>query len=244
MKESKLLGLTALCALALAASCSKPSEQTSGLVRLKLKQDSALHEATKSSVSDYTALPSATDFSLSITDAQDNRTPVSDPSQAVELAAGNYTATAIYGSTSDEGWDKPCFQGSQSFTVQGGETTDVSITVKLANCIVKVETTEQFRNYYTDWTFSVKSGAGTTVDFAKDETRAAFFDAYMITVSGTLTGQNGKDYTFSSKEYKNLEAATCYTLKFDVSNVGGNSIVITFDDIVDDVDLGSIDINE
>ena len=52
MKESKLLGLTVLCALTLAASCSKPSDQTSGIVRLKLSQDSALHEATKSSVSD------------------------------------------------------------------------------------------------------------------------------------------------------------------------------------------------
>ena len=244
MEKSKLFGLTALCCLVLAASCNKPAEQCCGLVRLNLDHDSALREATKSAVSDYTTLPSAADFSLSITDAQDNQTPVSDPTQAVELAAGNYTASASFGSTSDEGWDKPCFEGTQAFTVQGGETTDVTITVKLANCIVKVETTEQFRNYYSDWTFSVKSGAGTTVDFVRDETRAAFFDAYQISVSGTLTGQNGKDYTFSSKEYKNLEAATCYTLKFDVSNVGGNSIVITFNDIVDDVELGSIDINE
>lgn len=68
-------------------------------------------------------------------------------------------------------------------------------------------------------------------------------DAYTISVSGTLTNQGGKTQNFS-KDYKALAPKTCYTIKFDVSNVGGNSITVSFDDTVEDVGLVDIDLND
>lgn len=93
---------------------------------------------TKSNVSDFTTLPQAKDFKVEITDSRDNVTPVANIGDVVTLPAGNYSASAVYGSLSDEGFDKPCFKGSQTFTVTGGQTGDVKITVKLAGSIVRL----------------------------------------------------------------------------------------------------------
>lgn len=244
MKKELLTSMAGALAILLPLSCSRTGSESVGLARLSLQSDWEVTDVTRSNVADYTTLPQAEQFTLSIKDAGDNETPVAAGQGTVELAAGSYTAKAVFGSVSDEGFDKPCFSGSSDFVIVGGSTTDVSINVKLANCLVRVETTEQFRNYYSDWTFTVTSGAGTAVPFGKDETRAAFFDAYLIKVQGSLVNQGGKTLSFPLKEYKNLEAAKCYTLKFDVSNVGGSSITVTFDDSVEDVALGSFELNE
>ena len=59
---------------------------------------------------------------MEITDSRDNVTPVANIGDVVTLPAGNYSASAVYGSLSDEGFDKPCFMGTQTFTVIGGQT--------------------------------------------------------------------------------------------------------------------------
>lgn len=243
MNKLSSFGLISLSALILTTSCSKVVGDGMGTVSFSLENNWEISDITKSNVADFTTLPQSGQFKVSITDAQDAVTPVNDISQAVALAAGNYSAKAEFGSCSEEGFDKPCFIGSKEFSVQGGSRTDVSINVKLANCLVKVETTPEFRKYYTDYNFTITSGAGTEVLFAKDESRAAFFDAYLIRVKGSLVGQNGKSVNFESKEYKNLAPATCYTLKFDVSNVGSSSIKISFNDSAEDVSLGEYELN-
>lgn len=242
MKKTRLISLSLSGILLLAPSCSKVVEEATGNVRLAVESDTHITVVSKSELSEFTTLPQAADFSLSVIDASGNASSVDGAS--ITLPAGNYTAKASFGDVNQEGWDKPCFSGEQNFSILGGDNTNVTINVKLANCLVRVETSEQFRNYYTDWNFTVVSGAGNAVSFVKDETRAAFFDAYLINVSGTMTGQNGKTYTFSGKEYKNLESATLYTLKFDVSNVGASSINISFNDSVEDVALGTFELNE
>ena len=234
----------ALAALTILAACSKQSG-SEGNVSFALDQQSDLIDvSTKSSVGDFTALPSASDFTVTISDEQDNITPVSDLSAPVTLAAGNYTATASYGSLSDEGFDKPCFKGEQSFAVTGGSSQTVTVRVKLAGCIVKFSFTEAFTDYFTDYTFNVTTGGGTAISVPKSETRAIFMDAYTFKISGTLTSQSGATQTFAEKEFKNLEPATCYTVKFDASNVGSNSITISFDETTIDADLVEVDLND
>ena len=43
---------------------------------------------------------------------------------------------------------------------------------------------------------------------------------------------------------RSIEAGKCYVLKFDVSNVGGAAISISFDDNVEDVALSEIELND
>lgn len=235
----------ALAFIAFLTSCTKQGESQDGGVRIALAPLTDIVDVTtKSNVSDFTTLPQAKDFKVEITDSRDNVTPVANIGDVVTLPAGNYSASAVYGSLSDEGFDKPCFKGTQTFTVTGGQTGDVKITVKLAGSIVRFAFTENFVNYYSDYTFTLTTGNNTVISVPKNETRAVFMDAYQFKVKGELTNQAGKVQSFSEKEFKNLAPATCYTLKFDASNVGGSSITISFDDTVVDADLIDVDLND
>jgi hypothetical protein len=202
-------------------------------------------DVTKSNVSDYTTLPSAGDFTIDIKDASGAPVwtgKIADWDPATVLYAGEYIVTAEYGSLETEGFDKPYFSGSQSFTIVGGQSTSVSVPVALANTIIKISCSDYFKNYYKDYEFKLTRDGADVVTFAKGETRAAFIDGYKIKVEGTLTSET-KTQTFS-KEYTNLNEATAYTLAFDASNVGGSTITITFNDVVEEVDLGNFELND
>ena len=69
-----------------------------------------------------------------------------------------------------------------------------------------------------------------------------FVDGYKINLEGTLTGET-KTYTFE-KEYTMLNEATAYTINFDVPEVGGSTITISFNNNVEEVDLGEFELNE
>lgn len=242
----KVLKLAFPILLALAAvSCNKDARMSgSGRISFALTSDYSVADATKSQVSAYTTLPSAGSFSIEISGNNYSWTGlVSEWDEATALAVGNYTVSAVYGEEGVEGFDKPYFVGQKDFSIAGAQTTEVSIPVSLANTIVRVECTEMFNNYFPEYTFTVTTGNGTEIVFAKGETRAAFVDAYKFTVNGELENQSGNAQTFS-KEYNSLEPKTCYTLKFDVSATGSASISVTFDDTTEEVVLEDIDLNE
>ncbi len=245
IKKMKKTIILALFASLMAVSCSQNTESGVGFINLGVSSDESVVEV-KSSVSDFTTLPSADDFTLVLSDQEGTEIysgPLKNYSSTTAVKAGNYTALAYYGSSSQEGFEKPYFSGSVSFTVAQGTTSDVIVPVSLANSIVKLAFSSVFTSYYTDYDFTLKTGAGTEISFPKTETRAAFIDAYSFTLSGTLTSQGGKTQAFSAS-YKNLEAKKCYTVSFDASNVGNGTITITFDDTVEDVQLEDIDLNE
>lgn len=240
-----ILGMVALAVLPV--SCSRQGgEGLEGRVTFLLDADGQVVEATRSNVADYTTLPQTGKFTIVLTNADEDEIYnglLESYNTSTSLKAGNYSVKAAYGSATDEGFGKPCFAGTKTFSVAGGGTASVSIPVSLSNSIVRVECSDAFEAYYTDYSFTVKTGGGTSVAFPKGETRAAFVDAYTITVAGTLTNQGGGVRSFS-KDYKSLSPKTCYTLKFDVSNVGGNSIRISFDETVEDVELTDVDLND
>ena len=80
------------------------------------------------------------------------------------------------------------------------------------------------------------------VSFAKDDERAAFVDGYKVTFSGNII-KGGKTMTFT-KDYNNLKAATAYTMSIDAANVGNTTITVTFNDEVETIDLGDIELND
>ena len=239
---------TIFSVLALVAvfSCTKSKTESSGYVAFELSNNQDVVDVmTRSQVSDYTALPSAGDFTLTIKDASsatvwsglfsewDSQTP---------LEAGNYTAEATYGGD-EEGFDKPYFYGARTFAVQGGQTTNVSIPVSLGNTIVKVSCTENFTNYFKDYTFRLTRNGTDVVTFAKGETKAAFIDGYKITLEGTVTS-GSKTKAIDPIEYIGLKEATAYTIILDVANVGGIAITVTFNDTVETIDLGDYELND
>lgn len=241
-----ILGMAALALMSVSCSKQQGGESLDGKVSFSLDADGQVTETTRSNVADYAALPQSGKFTIVLTNGSGDEVYsglLEDYSSSTALKAGNYSVSAVYGSASDEGFEKPCFSGSKSFSITGGGTTSVAIPVSLANSIIKVECGDAFKAYYPEYSFSVKTGGGTTIAFPKGETRAAFVDAYTISVSGSLTNQGGKELTFS-KDYKALSPKTCYTLRFDVSNVGGTAVRVSFDDTVEDVELVDVDLND
>jgi hypothetical protein len=234
--------------LLVAVSCTKNQVEGYGSVSFALDNNVEIVEQTRSNVSDYTTLPSVENFTITIKDAS-NATVWSglisewgtgeNPSQ---LKAGNYTVEATYGSLEEEGFDKPYFCGNASFTVTGGQTINVPITVSLGNTIIKVSYSDNFKAYFSDYTFKLTRDNSDIAVFAKDETRGAFIDGYKITVEGEMTGEL-KTFSYSN-EYTNLEVATAYTLAFDVDNVGSATLTVTFNDEVETVELGDIELND
>lgn len=234
-----------ITAIALASvlfvSCNK--EKQGSMLRFTLAEGQVREVVTKGNVSDYAALPAESDFNLVVKDASGKSVysgALLGWDQTTSLAAGSYTASVAAGSEFDEGPQKPYFLGSTEFSVKGAETTSVSIPVSLGNVIVKVVCTESFRNYYPEYAFTL-----TTPDNAAgfDCTTNAVFVAYQFTVSGTVTNQSGKTYSLEPKTWKG-DAATCYTVKYDVTNVGGASVTVSFSDSVQTVDLGEIELNQ
>ena len=234
--------------LLVAVSCTKNQVEGYGSVSFALDNNAEIVEQTRSNVSDYTTLPSKENFTITIKDAS-NATVWSglisewgtgeNPSQ---LKAGNYTVEATYGSLEEEGFDKPYFYGTASFAVTGGQTINVPISVSLGNTIIKVSYSDNFKAYFSDYTFKLTRDNSDIAVFAKDETRGAFIDGYKITVEGEMTGEL-KTFSYS-QEYSNLEVATAYTLAFDVNNVGSATLTVTFNDEVETVELGDIELND
>ena len=243
--------------LFVAASCTKNQVEGYGSVSFALDNNVEIVEQTRSQsesenedeneskVSDYTTLPLAEDFTITIKNASNEEVwsgPISEwVSSPIKLPAGNYTVEAAYGSLEEEGFDKPYFYGTANFAVKAGDTIAVPITVSLGNTIIKVSYSEYFKKYFTDYSFKLTRDNAEVVVFAKDETRGAFIDGYKIKVEGTMTGEL-KTFSYS-KEYSNLNEATAYTLAFDVNNVGGATLTVKFNDTVETVGL-DIELNE
>lgn len=210
----------------------------------KVSSNDRVVDVTKSNVSEYTVLPSAADFTITITGEEYSWTgKVSEWSTETDLTVGEYSVTATYGDLeNEEGFDKPFFTGTQTFTVVGGEQTSVSVPVSLGNAIVRMTFTEAFNNYYPEYTFILSRDAKEIAVFTKGDTRAAFVDPWKFTLEGTLKGEM-KTSTFS-KDYSNLSEATAYTFNFDVTNAGGATITVKFNDTVEDVELGDCELND
>lgn len=240
----------ALCGAALLAlvSCAKERGNASskGGLTFEIAGDYMVVD-TKSSVSDFTTLPSKADFNLTVKDSGGETFwsgKFSDWSVETQIPAGDYTAVAEYGAEGEEGFGKPWFTGSKNFSVTGGNQTSVTIPVALGNTIVRISTSAMFDNYFTDYTFTLVTGNGSRIDFVKGETRGAFVDAFRFRVNGVLTTQGGSNVTFSGDEYPSIDERTCYTITFDAPTIGGNTISVSFSDSTETVELGEVELND
>lgn len=235
MKKTGIF-IVALAVLA-AVSCQK-AEQTGRLV-FSLQEGEVADVVTKGNVSDYATLPSTSAFSLTVKDSKLATVYTGtvggwDPEK--KLSSGNYTCDVWYGSDAEEGPAKPYFAGSAAFTITGA-TTEVTVPVTLGNAIVKITTTDQFNKYYPQRSFTV-----TTPDNSFKYDGKAIFVSYQFSVGGSVTNQAGKTFTLETKTWKG-NAATCYNVKYDVNNVGGVTVTISFNDTVETVQLGEVDLN-
>lgn len=148
----------------------------------------------------------------------------------VLLPAATYTIKA-YSADKDknaQGFDaKPYYEGKNTVQVEANKFKSVAITCKLAQAMVSVNCTENFKNAFSDYSCSIESSS-TTIPFVKDETRAAYVKAgQALTVK--VDFKNGK--TFSQKVVDETKAAYHYKVKLDVTE-GSASFDVSVDQTI------------
>ena len=224
-------------------SCAKDDDERSGAMgafRINVEANAEVWSGEKLSAAraeeKSAVLPDVGDFALSVTnrgetvyqwdtyrDAQEDG--------ELEIRPSTYTAKAWYGSLDAEGFEQPYYEGSADFQVRRGESTPVTVTCYLANSTLRIVYTDEFRQYFQEYSAAVSTASGHTVDFSQSEERPAYFTPGKLTVNAAVkkAGQaNAAVYKVKEIDAKSRHA---YTLTLDV-DAGSATMKVSFSEEV------------
>lgn len=244
MKLKSIIAVLALATLWTSCSSDEPgAENGYGIVQPEISADydvKATWTVTKATTAPAVIQPEIGDFSARLLrkDGSVDKTwsKVTDMSSAERFPVGDYTVSASYGDMADEGFDKPYFYGSASFTLYDGEVAQPEVVATLQNTMVSVDYTEAFIHYFADYSTTILSTQGNYITFAKDENRAAYVKPGDVKIAMELTNQEGKTINVMPASITGAKARYHYRITFDVNGgeVGDAQLVITFNEELSD----------
>ena len=148
--------------------------------------------------------------------------------QAYLVQAGNkYTIKAYsYGKEVAQGFDAaPVYQGEEEVTVKAGVNQTVELTCKLAQSLVSVAYSDNFKKHFADYSAKMYGENNFFLAFDKDETRSAYVKAdQKLTIDLTVAQR-----TFGQTIAEKSLPAYRYKVNYDVNTTGTGSIDITVD---------------
>ena len=157
--------------------------------------------------------------------------------EAIELPVGTYTIEAssagFDGKTA--GWDKPYYAAKDTVDIKLGTNTSKSITCKLANVLVTVEFSDDFRAAFQSAVVGVsdKSNSDNKVTFEMhqaSETGKAYFP--VTDLISSLTVSNLKGELHSKKDtITGIKAQENVILRYRIASSGSSNIGVTVDDV-------------
>ncbi len=244
--KTKAVIFAALAVLVLPA-CSKNAGVTGrGCLSLSVSAiDDTVTDRTKSAVSDFCTLPETEDLMITIKDSGKSviySGTLGGLDQSESYLTGDYTVSAYAGTEGEEGPRAAYFYGERDFTIVSRETVEVNLSLALANTVVKIECTDNFRNYFSDAGLAVETGSGNS--FEVSDGSVLFVEAFRFCIKGVLTGPQGRKESFEKWFEDDINPKSCYTVRLDAANVGSGKISISFNDTVEIADLGETDIND
>lgn len=200
--------------------------------------------ADTDNLSNYIELPTANDFQITLekSDGSFLRTWTSlqnflDYTQENTFDVGAYTLTAFYGEKGKQDFDSPYFEASAAFNVLSGKTQELELTAELMNSMVKVNYTDAFKNYMSDFHSRLHTD-GRTDDIIYDdsETRAAFIEPKnaSLTVHFT-TKESGITSSKMVGDFAPM-GKTLHNVTFDIAknDKGTAQLTISFDDSLEE----------
>lgn len=251
MKKLVLIASVAM----MAAACQKVSvEQIAGPGELKLNLSAS--GAVRSLAAGQAdggieiEVPNISDFSLTITGADYNRTwsSVSDYSSDERFQAGMYDVAIEYGDIAEEGFGKPYFFASKNVEVfERNRTTNVELVATVGNAIVEIAMTDSFKGYFVKHDFTLTTASNT---FPLEENPAQHLfvapqqpvkiDCTCIRQANAAAGTTEELAT----QTIDVAARTRYIVKYDLQQAGGVTVNISLnDEIIDTIEL-PIELNE
>lgn len=194
--------------------------------------------------------PDANDMTVRLTDNLTGATTtwqsVSDIQSSEVFLPGEYTIQAYSGSMKIEGFEKPFFYGSDTFTLNNGETVQPEITCSLLSTVIEVEYTESYRKMFADYSVTLHSDEGGYIEYSSTEKRPAYLIPGDISLTLFIEMRDGR--TASFQPVKVSEAKPGHLYKATLTAIEGNGneaprIIISFDDkvLTDDVTVSLTD---
>lgn len=213
-----------------------------GRISPSVKADYEVKDVVPISRANDPLAPAADNFKISLSKADgtysESWASISEFPSDKNFSVGAYTMEASYGDIAEEGFEKPYYYGSADFAVKEAETTEVSVTAKLANTMVSIEYTDAFKKYFKSYSTQLHSKGGSYVAFTSTETRPAYIRPGEMSLIVSLTKQNGVAATFEPAVISTL-AQHHYHILLDVNEgeVGEATLTINFDDSVEQEDV-------
>lgn len=255
-KTSSVLAAALLLGL---ASCSDENpwagEAGQGAIRLTLTADGNIRKAAPSTKADGEAeggsdlfeKPSVEDFSIHLThsDGTFKEYPtLGDFKNVGSFKTGAYTLRAFYGRLEDQGFEKPFMEGVETVNVLEGRTAEVAVHAKVANSLVSVKYTDEFKEYLSDYSTTIQSSGYEPVKFESSETRPAFVAPGEVTVTVSFTNPQGQSVTIQPSSFT-ARPGVHHVLTYNVSNgsSGDMQLGVMIDDNLE-VDEVIIDLTE
>ncbi|MDE5887629.1 MAG: DUF4493 domain-containing protein [Muribaculaceae bacterium] len=202
---TKGFSTAALASFLLLGGCANESPWSSGngeagRISLKVAANGNVQKSTRADDNVSPVIPAPDQFSISLnsTDQSYSKTWSSPDAFNREggFPMGTYTLAAVYGNIEEEGFSNPCFQGETPVAVRLGEETSATVTASLANSMVSIRYTDEFRAMFPKYNALLTSeGHVTPVVLSQNEDRPAYMSPRKITFSLSLTNQQGKEVT-------------------------------------------------
>lgn len=197
-------------------------------------------ETRANDLSSYMSVPSADDFSIKLekSDGSYVKTWSSLADFRSEAASsrfntGVYTLTAFYGTKGNQDFEAPYFEASESIRVLADETTEVSLTAELKNSMVKINYSDGFVQYMSDYHTNLSTqGKAEEIVFNSAESRAAFIEPNNASLTVHFTTRE-KGYTSSLNLGQFApEAKTLHNITLDVTEnaTGTSTLDVVFDE--------------
>lgn len=207
--------------------------------------DNTRAEGDPNDLHTYTNVPAAEDFSIKLekVDGSYSKTWTSLSAFKEEaenqFVTGAYTLTAFYGEKEKTGFGNPYFETSTTFTVLANETQKLNLNAGLCNSMVKINFTDDFVNYMSDYYVGIRS-EGQTDEFryASGEYRPVFVQPENASLTVHFTAKDtGISGAKSLGQFIPL-AKTLHNLTLDVRVVNGHTgLGVIFDDSLDEEDI-------
>lgn len=162
-----------------------------------------------------------------------------------KIKVGQYTVEAFYGSEKEgEGFESPYFYSSTSVLVEENVVTPVVMSVGLANAMVDVDYTDDFKDYMVDYGAKVVCGRGTVVAYPKETSSVVYTMPGTVNVIVDFVKANGVGATVTAASFA-AEAKNLYHVTIDVENKSGNAVLkVIFDGGLSGETVEEIDISD
>lgn len=213
-----------------------------GKIAPRVAADPTVHDVRPQTKENGFPVPQPSDLKLTLTKTDGTFTQSWDnmslfPTDKL-FKIGAYTLEASYGDEDVEGFECPYFYGSAEFSVTEDEVAEPSVTAKLANSMVSVDYTEDFKNFFKAYSTQLHSAGGDFITYIPGETRPAFLKPGTITVTMSITKQNGISATIEPAMFT-AKPQHHYHLTFDVNGgeTGDAQLVVNFDESLTQEDV-------